>query len=142
MSVLLITVCVLTTIAFLYCFVFVDRDGKGVQAKMKRLLYETIPSSIKGCLRATFGNKAVWCVERSVSYVCYEANPMIQIFYLLLAVGGYYLYVVYGFCHIPNPYVSSIHTYIAWPCMFTCYWSYYKACTTDPGYLRKTTPKS
>ena len=21
--------------------------------------------------------------------------------------------------------------------MITCYWSYYKACTTDPGYLRK-----
>ena len=77
MSVLLFTVCVLSIISFLYCFVFVDRNGKGVQAKMKRFLYETIPGSIKTCLRATLGERVVWWVERSVSYVCYEANPMI-----------------------------------------------------------------
>ena len=88
-----------------------------------------------------FGDKIVWFLERTVSYVCFEANPAIQVFYLVLAIGGYYLYVVYGFEHIPNSYVSDIHKYIAWPCMMTCYWSYYKACTTDPGYLNKNTPK-
>ena len=55
--------------------------------------------------------------------------------------GGYYAYVMYGFHHVPNPYVSEYHKYVAWPFMAACYWSYYKACTTDPGYLRKGDPK-
>ena len=57
--------------------------------------------------------------------------------YLTLAVGGYYLYVMYGFEHIPNPYISEYHKYIAWPFMLTCYYSYYLACATDPGFIRK-----
>ena len=132
----------LSTVAFFYCFVFVDRNGKGIQAKIKRFLYEGLPNAIKAGLRATLGERAVWCVERSQSWLCFEANPLIQIFYLVLAVGGYYMYVVYGFCHIPNPYVSEFHKYIAWPLMFSCYWSYYKACSTNPGYLNKKTPKA
>ena len=61
---------------------------------------------------------------------------------MALAVGGYYLYVVYGFEHLPNPYVAEYHKIVAWPCMFTCYWSYYKACFTDPGRLSKTMPEA
>ena len=61
--------------------------------------------------------------------------------YLALAVGGYYCYVVYGFVHIPNTYVGEHHKYIAWPAMTLCYWSYYKACYTDPGYLYKGVDK-
>ena len=57
--------------------------------------------------------------------------------YLALAVGGYYAYVMYGFQHIPNAYVAEYHKFIAWPAMTLCYWSYYKACYTDAGYLYK-----
>lgn len=132
---------VLSTIAFFYCFVFVDRDGTGIQAKMKRFLYEELPDSMKRGVKACLGERAVWAIERAQRWLCYEANPLIQIFYLILAIGGYAGYVLYGFQHVPNPYVAEYHKYVAWPFMALCYWSYWKACSTDPGYMRKTTPK-
>lgn len=125
-------------ISFLYCFVFVDIKGKGIQGQAKRMLYQRIPIAIKnGFRKLPGGEKFVWFIERSQSYVCYEANPAIQVMYLVLAVGGYYLYVMYGFEHIPNTYLASYHKYVAWPFMGACYYSYYLACRTDPGFLRK-----
>ena len=108
---------------------------------MKRLLYQQIPIAIKsGIRRIPGGEKVVWFMERAQSYVCYEANPAIQVMYLLLAVGGYYLYVVYGFEHIPNQYVASYHKYVSIPFMLTCYYSYYLACRTNPGFIKPGMP--
>lgn len=67
----------LGTIAFLYLFVFVDKKGKGVAAKIKVFLYDTIPAGVKAFLRKTCGEKAVWALDRMVAYTCYEANPAI-----------------------------------------------------------------
>ena len=128
----------LCMVGFLYCFIFVDAKGKGPQAKVKRFLYEGIPGAIKGGLRKCCGDKAVWALERITSYVCYEANPAIQCMYVVMAGGGYYGYFFYGLVpFLPNPYLSDIHTYISIPFMFTCYWTYYKACSTNPGYHKK-----
>jgi len=40
---------------------------------------------------------------------------------------------------VPNPYVDNYHKYVSIPFMAACYWSYYKACFTNPGLLRKDT---
>ena len=68
---------ILTTIAFFYCFVFVDRDGKGIVAQMKRFLYEDLPGGIKLVLKKCLGERAVWFLERSQRWLCHEANPLI-----------------------------------------------------------------
>lgn len=52
------------------------------------------------------------------------------------------MWVVFGFCHLPNAYRSEANIYISIPLIVACYWSYYKACTTDPGYLDKNTERS
>ncbi len=127
-------------VSFVYCFVFVDGKGKGPAAMGKRLIYEKIPNTIKSTIRMIpCGDNIVWFLERSQSYICFEANPMIQCFYLALAVGGYYLYVMYGFEHVPNSYVDGYHKYISIPFMAACYWSYYMASATDPGRINKST---
>ena len=97
MSLFLWVASTLTLVSFLYCFVFVDSKGTGIQAKIKRVLYEDVPRAFKSGLRSLCGERAVWAVERLQSWICFEANPLIQFFYLAAAVGGYYLYVVYGF---------------------------------------------
>ena len=62
--------------------------------------------------------------------------------YLVMAVGGYYAYFFYGLVPLlPNPYLSEIHKYISMPCMAFCYYCYYKASFTNPGYLRNDTDK-
>ncbi len=68
----------LLVVSFVYCFVFVDGKGKGFAAMGKRLIYEKIPNAIKSTIRMIpCGDNIVWFLERSQSYICFEANPMI-----------------------------------------------------------------
>lgn len=68
-------------------------------------------------------------IDFFADYLCYQANPVVQVIYLVCAVGGYVTYVKYGFCHMPGPYIAEYHKYIGSVLMFACYYSYYKACT-------------
>lgn len=61
--------------------------------------------------------------------------------YLLCAGGGFILYVIFGFCHIPGPNIASYHKITGSLIMFACYYSYYKACSVDPGYIVSSTKK-
>ena len=54
----------LTMISFVYCFVFVDAKGTGIQAKIKRFLYQDTPRAFKSGLRKICGDRAVWAIER------------------------------------------------------------------------------
>lgn len=68
---------VLSMISFVYLFIFVNKDGKGKRAAVKRFLYDGIPNAFKSCLRMTCGERAVWALERFTKYLCFEANPLI-----------------------------------------------------------------
>jgi palmitoyltransferase ZDHHC4 len=65
----------------------------------------------------------------------------VQIIYVVCAGGGFFVYVTVGFPHLPGPYLSSIHKYTGTILMIACYYSYYKACTVDPGYITAATKK-
>ena len=53
--------------------------------------------------------------------------------YLICACGGFAVYVLYGFPLIPGPYIANWHKVPGTILMIMCYYSYYKACTVDPG---------
>ena len=131
----------LTGISFIYCFIFVDKEGKGKRAAVKRFIWDGIPGFLKGCIKKCVGERGVKAWDNTINYMFYSRNPSVQFFYLMLAVGGYTGYVMYGFQHLPNQYASSIHKFTSIPLMTACYWSYYKACYTDPGYISKDTPR-
>lgn len=78
-------------------------------------------------------------IDAVADYLCYQANPIVQVIYLVCAVGGYATYVCYGFCHIPGPYIAAHHKYAGSALMLACYYSYYKACTVQPGYITTST---
>jgi len=67
----------------------------------------------------------------------YKPNPLVQIFYLCLACGGYYVYVEAVFLkYCPGPYLAGYHRYTGSVLMFMCYYSFYKACSVDPGFIK------
>jgi len=70
-------------------------------------------------------------------YICYRANPAIQIVYLACAVGGFYVYVDRGFPEVPGPYLDNWHKYTGTVLMLICYYCYYKASSVPPGYVTK-----
>ena len=65
MSAIFLTVAsLLSMIAFVYLFIFVDKAGKGKRAAAKRLIYDGIPNAFKSVLRKICGDRAVWALER------------------------------------------------------------------------------
>ena len=95
--------------SFFYCFIFVDANGKGKRSSVKQFLYITCPDMFKSCLRKVGCEPVAATIEGGTTYLCFSANPFLQFMYLILAVGGYYLFAVYGFQHLPNEYRSIVH---------------------------------
>jgi palmitoyltransferase len=77
-----------------------------------------------------------------LNYIVYQKNPIVMMIYLLLAVGGFFIYVRVGFAkYIPGPYVGGIHKLIGTAFMLFCYGSFYLACKSNPGIITKGTLK-
>ena len=100
------------------------------------MLYGAV-NGFESAARATGGDAMVDGCLGCVDYALNKPNPIIQIFYLLIAGGGFVIYVYVGmYKYCPGPYMGTIHRYTGSVLMFICYYSFYKACTTDPGIIR------
>ena len=132
----------LLIVSFLYLFACVDPNGNGILAKMRNFFWDTLPNFLRTVFRKICGECFVSGIDRAARYICYEPNPLVQIAYLLFAVGGFYVYVTEGFKHLPNAYLSSIHIYVGTFLMLACYYSYFMACYIGPGHLNKNSSKS
>lgn len=76
--------------------------------------------------------------KRIEDYVFGKPNPLMMIAYLILAVGGFVVYVRIGMMkYCPGPYLAGYHRITGSLLMFLCYYSYWKACTLDPGVINK-----
>ena len=75
-------------------------------------------------------------MEKTITYVFFKPNPIIQCMYLLVAGGGFVVYVYVGMMqYCPGPLVGEYHKVTGSIVMFICYYSFYKACVTDPGVI-------
>ena len=133
-----IWISILFVISFLYLCVCVDANSGGILAQIKIFFVDTAPSSIKQGARRICGDWFVEKINDIATYICWKRNPIVQILYLICAVGGFGIYVIKGFIHVPNKYVADYHKYIGTLIMLLCYYSYYKACTVDPGYISRS----
>ena len=129
---------ILTIVSFLYLCVCVDGNSGSPLAILKNFMFDTLPARLKAFGHKTCGERFVSVVLGVVDYIFYKRNPLVQIVYLLCAVGGFAVYVKFGFCHVPGPYIAGYHKITGSLLMSWCYWSYYKACTVSPGLITKT----
>lgn len=128
--------------SFFYLFVCVDPNSGTVLSKMRNFLFKSLPDMLKRTGRKVFGDGCVDRVERMIQYICFSTNPIVQILYLFLAVGGFFIYVQVGFNRfIPGPYISSIHKPIGTAIMILCYISFLLASWTNPGVIKKSNLK-
>lgn len=125
----------LTIITVIYLFVCVDSNKPGLLSKIKNALFYTLPNLARNLASRICGQWFVSKVDGLATYLCYSQNPIVQFIYLICAVGGFAIYFIYGFCHLPGPFVAHYHKYSGTALMFACYYSYYKACSVDPGYI-------
>ncbi|CAE7441574.1 PAT17 [Symbiodinium natans] len=114
-------------------FLWGKEHGNSIFDKLYRLFCLHFPRLLKKALEKVFGKRAPAALDAAWVYVCYTSNPLVQIFYLLVVVGGYAAFVAYSHPHIPNKLLSSIHKYIGFGIFSTCLAIWWRACTADPG---------
>lgn len=91
---------------------------------------------VNRCSRTILGNYITDKIAGIYNYVVHQKNPIVQILYLVLAVGGFAVYVMVGFWKfIPGPYVSEYHETIGTFLMMMCYAAFFTASVTPPGVI-------
>ena len=129
----------LLTVSFFYLFVCVDPHSNTLLSQGRRLFFEQTPLLLRTNGRRYLGHRFVDAIEHLIQYLCFSTNPLVQVLYLLLAVGGFYIYIEYGFAkYIPGPYVAAYHKTIGTFIMAVCYVSFLMASWTNPGVVKKS----
>ena len=68
------------------------------------------------------------------NWCAFTNHPLVQIFYAMVAGGGFSYYVIYGLAvYIDGVILSHYHWYTGLATGAFAFWSYYKACSTSPG---------
>jgi len=123
------------------CFV-VDPDSNSILGKLAYLCTISLPQSAKNAIsRLPGGAKFVSLLETTANYVCYKPNPILQILYLLLVIGGFVIFNLEAMHHIPNQFLGEIHLYTSHLAVMITLFTFIKASTSDPGYITKNSFK-
>jgi len=114
-------------------FLWGKPEGNSMFDRLYQLLCQKLPSAIKRVAEKSCGKRAPDFLDWLWIYVCYTSNPIVQVFYLCVIVGGFLTFAAYGFPHMPNRLVGSVHKYVGSGVFVVCLSVWWKACRTDPG---------
>jgi palmitoyltransferase len=129
-SLAILGIYLLVSVSCVYVILCADPNGNSIMSKMHRVIFLWFPEKLKRH-SDFFLVRFLYCCS---NYVCKSNNPIIEIFYLLIALGGYITYIHLGFrIHFPNSEVGFYHFY--WGCVlaFFAFFSFYLVCSVGPG---------
>lgn len=123
-------------------FLFGDPRQNTILGIINRTFTRTIPSGLSTVVRKFPGGAAfVDSLDALRVWVVYKPNPLMQLFYLLLIVGGYVVFLIQAFPLIPNVVLPWYHAYTCHAAVAAVLYTFYKACTVSPGVLTSDTLK-
>lgn len=114
-------------------FLWGKPDGNSLFDRLYRIVCVHCPQLLKKGVEKVFGKRASNFLDAAWVYVCYTSNPIVQVFYLLVVVGGYLAFCFYGYRHLPNRFAGGWHKYSGTAVFTACLSVWWKACRTDPG---------
>lgn len=115
-------------------FLWGKPSGNSLFDRLYRLVCINAPWALKKALEKCFGPRAPAFLDWLYYYICFSSNPIVQVFYLLVVVGGFITFVANGFPHIPeSKLISNWHRYTGLATFLACVFSWWRACSTDPG---------
>ena len=71
-----------------YVCMFADPTDPGICGRANIFVTETFPSTVKRAARRVLGARVYGALEGVFDWVCNKPNPLLQIFYLALILGG------------------------------------------------------
>ncbi|KAG3115556.1 hypothetical protein PI124_g1995 [Phytophthora idaei] len=86
-------------------------------------------------MAATWGADGAGHFAGLIEYALYQPNPLQQIFYLLLVVGGYNAFLFSGLPHLPNDSLSEIQIYLSFVAVLGALHSFIAASMSSSGIL-------
>jgi len=114
-------------------FLYGKAEGGSLFDRLYQLVCIQLPRLIKKALEKVFGKRAPEALDSCWVYVCYTSNPIVQIFYLLVVIGGYLVFCYYGYPYIPNRLLGAYHKYVGFAIFKLCLYCWWTACRSDPG---------
>jgi palmitoyltransferase len=133
MSLLVSGFVILTVLSCFYIVMCTSQDSA------LNMAISSVGAALKSALeRVGLGFLIVWA-NSAYTYMFFQRNPVLQIFYLTLVVGGYIIALFVIFPLAPNSYVAGWHKGTFSLLLSFTLFKYYEACTTEPGYITKET---
>ncbi|KAH9100139.1 hypothetical protein LEN26_016142 [Aphanomyces euteiches] len=117
----------------------VDPDRDTAMSTVRRLLLEDTPAFLSRLLLRLCGPDVHKSTLDIFDYVLNKPNPLMQIVYLHLVVGGYALFLVFADPLIPNIYLAEYHKYCLPAAVLAAVISFLKASTAPAGKMWSST---
>jgi len=111
--------------------------NKGPFGKIHRFISGGFLSHLKNVLSKICGKRITSRATSVVDYCCYKQNPILQVVYVLLILGGYFFFLKDAQPHIPGPHISAAHQYSVHIMIGLTMVTFVMACRTDPGKINK-----
>ena len=117
-------------------------DGKRLIDSFHRFLTTTLIDRLSSTVRILLGQASLDKVENVFDYILNRRNPLTMILYLVLLVGGYCVFVMFGYPHLPNRSLSfEYHRQCGFALFVLSMYFFSRACSDDPGILTKSNHK-
>lgn len=134
---LIIWTVLLIIIGLLYLLVCTDKNKRGCWSSLKHFIFFKLPNAILDGVKLICGQQGEDRIVAVITYVFFSRNRIVQTVYLILICGAFTTIVVCGFPLLPCRYLSNWHKYNSIIMILMCYYSYYKACAMNPGFITK-----
>lgn len=110
-----------------------DKEGTTPLDTVYRAVFIEFPRRLRASVQATFGTVPLSLWDNFVDYLVHSNNPLAQILYLLLTVGGYTAFIYYGYPLLPNSIMEEYHKWTSLGLMMACLFTFVAASISDPG---------
>ena len=133
-----------------------DPDKPGCVNTMNRVISRDSIECIRWVLFKAVGTRGVEAYDSFEEYLCWRANPLLQAFYLVMILGGFWAFIALGLPFVECselipcvpaeraagvcPFLPSWHRTTAYLAMTVCLASWVVCCLSDPGYADETSP--
>ena len=105
---------------------------------MHRLVYIQSPKKCYQLSLIILGTRITNSFISCVNWLAYTNHRLVQIFYLLITVGGYSLFYVEGITkNTPNSKVGEVTVIVNNVIFLYALFFYYKVCSVSPGTVNK-----
>jgi len=129
-----------TLVVLALVFLVGDPESDGCLGRMTYAVMVWTPVQLERILLKLPGGRwLVRCGTSTVDYACNKPNPLLQIVYLGLVIGGFLVFVIEGFPLMPNPFFGEIHFYTSHLAVLGTLLTFLRASMSDPGRITKET---